>query len=426
MVSVRSLNTLPRLGAVMLLAVAFIVLPGVSTPAFADDDEICTPGPDGEAIVQDPWHVGRMNLDLAHPHSKGMRANGERVTVAVIDSGVEASHPTFGGRVVPGIDIGDEPKEGMCDGDGHGTAVAGVIAGGSDDSSYMGVAPEAEIWPARVIPSVETQVPEGQREELSRWLADGINAAVADGVDVINVSAGGVDSPVLEEAVTRAHNAGIVMVAAIGNDNEYLDDAEEPPAYPAMYDNVIAVGSIDSTGSWDPMSNFGEAVEIVAPGEQISGPAPGGEGFISDIQGTSFAAPHVSGTVALLLAKYPEADVEWIRNRLFATADPPGGSDNNFYGHGIVSPYRALTDLNEDVLSPAEDEEENAPVVPVENESQVQFPAVRDPLHNVRMGAMFTLIGSVTTIVVVVVLKKLIPVGRNRGWAPGTRKSLDD
>lgn len=426
MESVRSLKILPRLGAVMVMAVAFVVLPGVSTPAYADDDATCTPGPNGEPIVQDPWHVERMNLDLAHPHSKGMRDDGERVTVAVIDSGVEADHPTFGGRVVPGLDIGDEDKRGMCDGDGHGTAVAGIIAGGSDDSSYMGVAPEAEIWPARVIESVDTQVPEGEREKLSGWLAEGIEEAVDAGVDVINVSAGGVDSNELRDAVTRAHNAGIVIVAAIGNDNEYLDQAEEPPAYPAMYDNVIAVGSISSAGTWDPMSNFGEAVELVAPGEQIAGPAPGGEGYNFEIQGTSFAAPHVAGTVALLLAKYPDADVEWIRNRLFATADPPGSTDNNFYGHGIVSPYRALTDLSEDVVTPEEDEEENHPIVPVEDEAQDQWPAVVDPLHNVRMAAMYTLIGAVTTIVVVVVLKKLIPVGRNRGWAPGTRKSLDD
>lgn len=424
---VRSLKKLPRLSAVLLLAVAFIVMPGVSSPALADDEGICEPGPNGDNLNQTPWHANRMNLDLAHPHSKGMYPNGDRVTVAVVDSGVESSHPAFGGRVIEGFDGPDPPKIGMCDGDGHGTAVAGIIAGGSDDTRYEGVAPEAEIWPARVIPSVDTQVSEDERELLSSWIAEGIHEAVDAGVDVINVSAGGVASTELETAVNEAIADDIVVVAAVGNDSEFLDDASQPAAYPAMYDGVIAVGSITSEGSWHEMSNFGAAVEIVAPGHDISGPAPGGSGYRMDMEGTSFATPQVSGTAALLRAKFPDADAEWIRNRLFATADPPGGADNNFYGHGIVNPYRALTDLEENVLSPEEaEEDENAIMVPVEDEAQEQWAAVVDPLENVRIAAMYVLIGSVTSIIIVVVLRKLIPVGLKRGWAPGTRKSLDD
>ncbi|QSB06016.1 S8 family peptidase [Natronoglycomyces albus] len=426
MSSVRTLKQIPRYLAVILMAMTLVVLPGLASPAFADEwpDE-CSPGSEGTALNQTPWHVQRMNLDLAHPHSRGTFPDGTPVKVAVLDSGVAMDHPAFGGRVIEGADgHSSDAHHGGCDSDGHGTVVAGIIAGGSEEGvRYTGIAPEAEIIAYRTLPAAELVISESDRPLVSLAIEESIDLAVAAGADVINISAGSMHTPGLEAAVERALASDVVIVAAVGNESEFLDQApSDVPAYPAMYDGVIAVGAIDGSGAWNAMSNYGSAVEIVAPGIDISGPAPGGAGYIHGVNGTSFATPQVSGTVALMRAKFPEMTVDEIRERLFATADPPGGPDNNFYGWGIVNTYRALTDMDPTPLTG--DEEGNA--VQPQEQTVEQWPRVVDPLRETKMAAAFTLIGSVALIIVVVVLRKLVPVGRSRGWAPGTRKNLDE
>jgi type VII secretion-associated serine protease mycosin len=289
-----------------------------------------------EPLVEPPWALVRLRPDLAWPLSRGAG-----VTVAVIDSGVSPDHPSLAGKVLPGLDlIGTGP--GQCDENGHGTLVAGIIAARetvSDGYRFHGVAPDATILPIRVV--------RDQRRTVDSYLSDLIAQALIwavdrGGADVINLSLTTVPTPGLATAVQHALDAGVVVVAASGNEGE----AGGAVAYPAAYDGVIAVAGIDPQDRHVPSSSAGEHVDVAAPGVRISGPSAAGGGFLFSADGgTSFATAYVSGVAALVRAYDPTlrpSDVAW---RITSTAaHPPGGWNANI-GYGVVDPARAVGTL---------------------------------------------------------------------------------
>lgn len=208
---------------------------------------------------------------------------GSGVIVAVLDTGV-STHEAFSGEI-RSLDLVAMP-ENLADWNGHGTAVASLIA--SDDALTPGVAPGAEIFSIRVA--------DDAGNSNSFVLAEGIVKAVDAGAKVINISMGSFgDSAIMRDAIAYADKRGVLLVAAVGN------NGIGRVTYPAAYESVIAVGAVDATGEHLDFSNSGSAVDLVAPGYGVNAAWSGNEA--ARVSGTSFSAPIVSGAVAALMSQ---------------------------------------------------------------------------------------------------------------------------
>jgi subtilisin family serine protease len=235
----------------------------------------------------EPWGITRVRAQEAWA-----RTRGAGISVGVIDSGVDTDHPDLIAAIAGGYNTLDGEDPGAYeDLLGHGTHVAGTIAAADNGVGVIGVAPEARLYAVRVFGT-----------EPEAWVSDiveGLLWCVDNGMDVVNMSLGlvGGASPLFEEAVATAAQAGVVMVAAAGNHN-----LVEPTdvAAPGSYPQVITVSSVDSDGTLSSFSNYGPEVDFAAPGSGVESTYL--DGSYSYLQGTSMATPHVTGVVALALA----------------------------------------------------------------------------------------------------------------------------
>jgi type VII secretion-associated serine protease mycosin len=324
--------------------------------------------------------------------------------VAVVDSGVSATHPLLRGQVRPGRDFNALPgNEGQCDAAGHGTIVAGIIAGREGTGSpFTGIAPAARILPVRVLPDTRRTNDEGLPAQIGlaiRW-------AVDQGADVINLSLVTLPRPELAAAVEYALAKGVVVVAAAGNRQEQQQDL---PAYPAAYPGVIAVAGVDAQGGHVGSSVSGDYVDIAAPGLDIIGPAPRGQGYLAEPQGgTSFAAAYVSGVAALVRAAHPDLTPDGVAYRLTRTADNPPDGHNAEVGYGVVNPYRAVTS----VLGTRSDPPPGALAAPA---------PPRDPLGWQRAVAVWVAAVGAVLAGALLAVRPILGRGRRRGWRPGRR-----
>ncbi len=246
---------------------------------------------------------------------------GQGVRVAILDTGW-TGHPDLAGTRIREIDLIGGPRVGEVA--GHGTAVAGLVA--SANPFAPGMAPGSDLLAVRVLDSG------GSGDTFT--LADGIVRAVDAGADVINLSLGSYgDSEVLRAAVAYAESKGVVLVASSGNDGMGM------LTYPAAYPTVLSVGAIDANGNLTPFSNFGEALDLVAPGYQVNALWEDDSYVIFD--GTSASAPLVSGMVARLLEQVPGRQPAELRRLLTTYANeigPPGVDP--YYGAGVLSAGR--------------------------------------------------------------------------------------
>jgi type VII secretion-associated serine protease mycosin len=257
---------------------------------------------------------------------------GSGVTVAVVDSGVDYS-PQLVGRV-KAITL----KSGYADCDGHGTALAGIIAAGdfrTKGDFFTGVAPAARILSVRVNWRTNGQVGP---------LAQGIRDAALLGARVINVSVTyPVNDPLLAAAVRFALSKNAVIVAAGGNDSNDTGtpgSAGKGPFYPAAYryPGVISVGAVTIGGGLAPFSDQRSNVAVTAPGVNIASIWPGG--YQTKLLGTSYSTAFVSGVAALVIARYPHLNPAQVARRIEATADGQTGPGT---GNGLVNPLQAVT-----------------------------------------------------------------------------------
>lgn len=283
-----------------------------------------------------PWPLQRLNPSAAWPLSRGTG-----VIVAVIDSGVSDTHPRLQGQVLVGKDFLGSGK-GTCDESGHGTVVAGIIAGRdtvneAQGAPFYGVAPGAKILPIRVLPNVDkTDDP-----ALPGRIADAIRWAVKHDARVINLSLTTPPTQDLADAVAYAESRDVVVVAAAGNEGgtAYGQSA----LYPAAYPGVLAVAGVDQKDNHVSTSNSGTDIAISAPGVYIEGPAPRGGGYVVfKGGGTSFAAAYVSGVAALVRAYYPSLDAAGVVRRIRMSADPAPYMSDGQFGDGVVNPYWAV------------------------------------------------------------------------------------
>ncbi|WAL71989.1 S8 family serine peptidase [Kitasatospora sp. YST-16] len=275
------------------------------------------------------WVNSYFNLDKVWAVSKG-----DGVIVAVIDSGVDASHPDLAGSVLPGYDPGGQGLN-TNPTDDHGTSIAGIIAahGHGSGDGVVGLAPSAKILP----------IYKGKADGTSA-LPEDIKWAVDHGAKVINLSLGSDakagSRSALTEAVAYAAKNDVLIVGAAGN--ESLKTVDSPGNEPG----VLAVSAVDKSGAIWPRANSGPEVKIAAPGVDIVIACAGGKYCIGD--GTSEATAYVSGAAALLRAKYPELTAGQVASRLVKTVQVPASLQgakvpDSRYGYGILALYEALT-----------------------------------------------------------------------------------
>ncbi|WP_103529269.1 type VII secretion-associated serine protease mycosin [Streptomyces sp. SM12] len=291
---------------------------------------------------QQRWALDAINVEEAWQTTRG-----EGIVVAVLDTGVDAGHQDLAGAVLEGTDL---MPHGARPGDeswaGHGTAMAGIIAGrghgAGSRSGVVGVAPGAGVLPVRVLLEENDPARAEDHPETGNAVAEGIRWAVDQGADVINLSLGDDSAsahPDAEEdaAIRYALRHGVVVVASAGNGGEDGD----PVSYPAGYPGVIAVTAVDRTGGRAPFSTQRWYATVAAPGKDVIIAAPG-DRYLQG-WGTSAAAAFVSGAVALVKAAHPQLTPAEIKRLLARTAqNAPSGGHSAALGAGMVDPAAAI------------------------------------------------------------------------------------
>lgn len=243
------------------------------------------------------------------------RGNG--IDVAVIDTGIDLDHPDL--RVLPGVTYVLRTRS-ADDDNGHGTHVAGIIAALDNTIGVVGVAPNANLYPVKVLNS-----------KGSGYLSDvvkGIEWAIGNQMDVINMSLGADSgSSAMETVLEAAESAGIITVAAAGNDGAAVD-------YPGAYDSTLAVGAVDVSLKLAYFSSIGPQVDIVGPGVNVYSTYKGGT--YKALSGTSMATPHLAGLAALYKQMNPGADLTAFRQVLAGSSMDLGANGKDVqYGWGF-------------------------------------------------------------------------------------------
>lgn len=265
------------------------------------------------------YALAKMRLQQAHAISRG-----DKVLVAVIDSGIDMRHPELDGMIADSFDAtgtGEPPHV-------HGTAIAGAIVA---HARLLGIAPAARILAVRAFGSTGASA-----DATTFAILKGLDWSAAKGAQVINMSFAGPADPAMGRSLAAARTRGIVLVAAAGNAGP-----KSAPLYPAADRNVIAVTATNADDKLFPGANRGRHIAVAAPGVDLIVPAPNGAYQIQT--GTSFSAALVSGTVALLLGSKPGLSPDAVRSALTGTALDlgPVGNDDQF-GAGLVDAHRAV------------------------------------------------------------------------------------
>lgn len=264
-----------------------------------------------------PWGVAMVDAPKVWPISRG-----RGVRVAVIDTGIAADHPAIRDNYKGGINI-LSPHFSPTDYNGHGTHVAGIIAGRMAETGIVGVAPRTHLYAVKAFNRKGSA-------NLSDLLS-AINWCIENKMQIINMSFG-MDklSESLKQAIQIAHRKGIIMVAATGNQGltAKID-------FPARYPETIAVTSVSKDGNLSFFSNYGKGVDLAAPGDRI--PSAWLNNSKREMSGTSMAVPHVTGTIALLYHLNPSLNPEQIRYILTQTS-----IKSRKIGIGVINSYQAI------------------------------------------------------------------------------------
>ncbi|KZM52887.1 peptidase S8 [Geobacillus stearothermophilus] len=270
------------------------------------------------------WNLPAIHTEAGWTLSRGKQT----VPVAIIDSGVDLTHPDLIRRLGPGYNVLADDRS-PNDENGHGTHVAGIIA--SQPNNDEGVAGITWFNPIMAVKALNA---DGYGTSID--VAKGIRWAVDHGAKVINLSLGNYQpSSVLEEAIRYADAHDVVLVAASGN------DSTSQPSFPAAYPEVISVGAVNPDLSYALYSNYGDYVDVVAPGTNIASTFTGHR--YAALSGTSMAAPHVAALAALIRSVNPRLSNDEVRSIILESADDLGerGKDP-YYGYGLINVYRAL------------------------------------------------------------------------------------
>jgi len=287
-----------------------------------------------DAELDNSWGVNRIGAGIVH----GWGNKGAGVKVGILDTGIDIDHPDL--NYDPSCSQSFIAGESLDDGHSHGTHTAGTVAALDNDTGVVGVTPQSTLCIYKVFNN------NGDTADYSDIIA-AIERAVADGVQVTNNSYGSTEDPgdTVKDAFDNAYAAGVLHVAAAGNNDIPILFPRPNCIYPARWDSVIATAATTQSDEKDYYSSVCNEVEMAAPGTQIYSTMPGGGyGYKS---GTSMASPHVAGTAALVLAAYPEWSNDQVRTQLQTTADELGDSGrDSWYGYGLVDADEAAASTN--------------------------------------------------------------------------------
>ena len=298
-----------------------------------------------DTIPNDPdWGLQYGLVNIRAPQGWDLTTGSATVTIAIIDTGVDISHPDLKSKLVPGYDFVNNDANPQDD-NGHGTHVAGIAAASSNNN--IGIA--GTSWGARIMP---IKVLNNKATGTYANTALGVIWAVDHGAQVINLSLGGTDpSSVLADAINYAHSQGTVVVAAAGNtgDNFVL--------YPARYPNVIAVAKTNSTNNWDG-SNYGPEIDLAAPGTAIYSTVIGGYDYKS---GSSLSTAFVSGLAAILKGVSGNTSPDTIETQMESTAlDIEFAGWDEYTGAGLIQMDMAIQLAKQNSTPPNEQEASQA------------------------------------------------------------------
>lgn len=289
------------------------------------------------------WGTNVLNIPTLHE----MGLTGEGIRVAVIDTGIDKEHPDLKGGIAG---IVNTTREAMSATHGHGIGAAGIIGARNNTRGILGTAPECQILGIKSM----RETGGGSISEI----VDGIEAAMALEVDVINLSLGTTaDVPSLKSVIKEAIQEGIYVVCSAGNSG-----GDDTVVYPARYTGTFAVGATNQSGKVSAFSSRGTQVDIAAPGERVL--TTWKNKSYARVSGTSFSAPYVSGLFAL----FKQADILVNHTRLEATAidiEEPGKDKKS--GWGLINPIYFVDKYapKEDGEQPTNDTTEDIDLTPV-------------------------------------------------------------
>lgn len=296
----------------------------------------------------------KAGADIEMQKAWDISTGSEDIIVAILDSGLKLDHPEFEGRLWTnasgnhGVDYANDDMN-PSDDQGHGTNVASIVgSNGNNDEAFAGVDWNAKLMILKILDS--------ENFGFYSWWAEAIYFAADNGARVMNMSVGGAGySAVMEDAINYASNKGCIIVACMMNENNDVS------YYPAAYENTIAVGatSADDTRAdafpWNSSkgSNYGEHIDISAPGNFIYGLSSSSNSSVSSFwSGTSQATPYVTGVVSLLLSLDPDLTLASVRSILANSAEDQVGRANEdiagfdqYHGHGRLNAFEALSSI---------------------------------------------------------------------------------
>lgn len=287
-----------------------------------DIDEIYIPN--DELFKDYQWNLPEIETLQGWNITKG----DENIIVAVVDTGIDLDHPDLHDKIVQGynaINSDNEPHDDV----GHGSHVAGIIAANVDNQ--QGVA--GMSWYNKIMP---IKVLDESGAGSAYHVAQGIIWATDHGASVINLSLGNyVDSQFLHDAVRYAYDRGVVLIAASGNDNT------SKPGYPAAYPEVFAVAATDYKNERAIFSNYGDYIDVAAPGEHIASTYMNGQ--YAALSGTSMATPHVSALAAMIRSIRPSlSNIEVMNIMRTSVLDLGEAGKDIYYGYGLIDVKKAL------------------------------------------------------------------------------------
>lgn len=314
----------------------------VVTPVLATGDA-CRPG-DVVLTPQTPSALVSLGAEQL-----ASRATGDGVTVAIVDSGIDANNPHLTGAVVGGVNlVGDgERSDGLSDPHGHGTVIAGEIAARRvTGSGVVGLAPDAVLLSVRVFRSDSDEDRDKGFGPTPERIAEGIRWAVDNGADVVNVSMSmQQDAPPLRAAVEYADSHGALVVASAGNRASVPEGTPDDVRFPAGYPQALGVTAAGLDGRATNDSMHGPQVDVAAPGANVLSTATGAGDcqFSDDAPSASFATGYASAAAALVVQSHPSESAAAWAYRLSATAvrsDPDRRDDVD--GWGLIRPLAAI------------------------------------------------------------------------------------
>lgn len=334
--------------------------------------------PIGSYVLDPYYHLRMIRAEQAwrifEQKTKGKQPN--EIIVAVVDTGVDYNHPKLSPFLMDGVNVKDRSKPAQ-DYMGHGTEVAGVIAGvwGAFRKGEKSVG-RGKILPIKVMEN-------GEDGEVY-YTAEGIREAIRQKANIIVLAQGSWRfSPILKDVIQEAEEHGILVVGAVGNATLNADSEiiyNRPLYYPAAFPTVLAVGSVRMDGSHEPTSNIGDGIDLVAPGESITTVSL--NQHMSWDSGTSFAAPQVAGVAALVWQLHPQYSPRQIRQLLIQSAskDPKQPRWDEKYGFGLLDAAEAVrTTWKPDISEPNNDQAHAMPLsFNQEMDAQIETKGDRD------------------------------------------------